>query len=280
MVRRIASQVHQQVSRLMRADFIKQEPAWYKPVLSYPPLPLPPKAPATRTEYDKLPPHRSARSGARNKPSTPKPLPIYYVEDDIRRQFFRDHPFEAFRPTTLVEGQTIASHPRTVTGTAWTRLSQRGRNPTPEDAIKFAVNLYEHHSTPLTQAYAKAVAQFRALRSEHHIATTFAVLEAETLGAVFSHTEIAHAFEKEKRLLSTWERREEMDEGAMAAKKRWKAIVERNDGNTQWSKGQEYVRLWKEGVRPTYSAALTEPVVSPSSAEQIAQSADYMQLRR
>lgn len=71
-----------------------------------------------------------------------------------------------------------------------------------------------------------------------------------------------------------------MDEGAMAARKRWKAIIERSGGNEAWSRGEEYVRLWKEGARPTYSAALTEPAQDRQpTAEEVAQSADFMQVR-
>ncbi|KAF8633006.1 hypothetical protein AX15_001603 [Amanita polypyramis BW_CC] len=266
MVRRIASQVHQQVSRLMKAGYIKEEPAWFQAVLNHPPLPLPPKAPAHRTSYDQLPPKRMAE---KMQPPLTKPLPIYYVEDDIRRQFFRDHPFEAFRPATLVEREGVRDdHP--IRGNEWTRLRQRGRNPTAEDAIRFAVNLYEHQSLSLTEAYARAIAQFRSLRSEHFIATRFAVMEAQYLGAVFVPTEIQHGFNKEVRNLDTWERREEFDEGAIAARKRWKASVERQDGVNQWTRGQEYVRLWKEGVRPSYAPALTEPIVqNPQATQQI-----------
>lgn len=126
MVRRVASQVHQQVSRLMRANYIRREPAWYKAVLENPPPTLPPKAPPSRTAYDVKP------SKGKPKPHTTRPSNIYYVEDDIRRQFFKDHPFEAFRPATLIESDKIeAAHP--VTGEKWTRLRQRGRNPTSEE---------------------------------------------------------------------------------------------------------------------------------------------------
>ncbi|KAF8640956.1 hypothetical protein AX17_000602 [Amanita inopinata Kibby_2008] len=260
MVRRIASQVHQQVSRLMRADYIRQEPAWYQAVLNHPPLPLPPKAPASRTLYDQLP--KKAATG-KMRSSAPKPSPIYYVEDDIRRQFFRDHPFEAFRATTLVERAAVKDeHP--IRGVEWTRLGQRGRNPTAEDAIRFAVNLYQYHNLSLTEAYARAVSQFRSLRSEHHIATKYAVMEARYLGATFVPTETEHGFNKEIRNLDTWERREELDEGALAARKRWKAIVQRQDGVDQWTRGQEYVRLWKNGIRPNYAPALTEPIAQVS----------------
>ena len=64
----------------------------------------------------------------------------------------------------------------------------------------------------------------------------------------------------EKKSLLTWERRAELDEGAIAARKRWKAIVDRHPGANQWTKGMEYVRLWKEGVRPNYMPSLTMPI--------------------
>lgn len=104
-------------------------------------------------------------------------------------------------------------------------------------------------------------------------------MEAEHLGAVFSRGEIEHAFEKEKRGLVSFERREELDEGAIAARKRWKAIVEKHGASEQWTKGEEYVRLWKEGVRPSYAPVLTQPVVSEvPSPEDIAKSPDFMQI--
>ncbi|KAJ3514399.1 hypothetical protein NLJ89_g2400 [Agrocybe chaxingu] len=254
MVRRIASQVHQQVSRLMRGNYIKKEPAWYQAVLDNPPLALPPKAPPSRTPYDQKP-----ATSSKLRPHSVRPLSIYYIEDDIRRQFFRDHPFEAFRPTTLVESDRIED-PHPIAGEAWMRLRQRGRNPTPEDAIQFCLNLYQYHGMSLSDAYGRAVAQFRALRSEHHIMTSFAAQEAEELGSTFGESEVESIFEANKRSIATWERKEEMDEGIAAARKRWKAIVGRNHGPNQWTKGVEYVKLWQEGNKPNYMPALTEPV--------------------
>lgn len=128
MVRRIASQVHKQVSRLMQANHIREEPLWYKAVLQYPPLPLPPRAPPI--DLDAEPSRKPTTSRLR----TPKmqPMTIRYLEDRLRLQFFRDHPFEAFRPVSLVEGQQVEpEHP--VKGQDWSRLSQRTKNPTAEE---------------------------------------------------------------------------------------------------------------------------------------------------
>lgn len=73
---------------------------------------------------------------ARRSTKTPSPRirPIEYTEDRIRRQFFRDHPFEALRPRSLVEQGTIREeHP--IQGKEWTKLSQHGRTPTPEEYV-------------------------------------------------------------------------------------------------------------------------------------------------
>ena len=129
MVRRIASQVHKQASRLTRAGFLKTPPVWYEAVLEHPPLPLPPREPPVRTSYDSAPPKQTF---AAKKTPGPRPIPVNYIEDDIRRQFFRDHPFEAFRARNITEAGAIEEeHP--INGLQWTRLNQRGRNPSPEE---------------------------------------------------------------------------------------------------------------------------------------------------
>lgn len=131
-------------------------------------------------------------------------------------------------------------------------------------AVKFCLNLYQYHGLSLSDAYTNAVAQYRALRSEHHIATVYAAMEAEHYGSTFGPSENENSVELQKKALQTWSRKEEMDEGALAARKRWKALVEKNHGVNQWTRGEEYVRLWQEGIRPNYSPALTEPVQADS----------------
>lgn len=66
------------------------------------------------------------------KEPKPRPKDIVYAEDRIRRQFFKDFPFEALRPVSLVEGTFIGST-ATVEGKEWTSLEQRGAYPTVEE---------------------------------------------------------------------------------------------------------------------------------------------------
>jgi small subunit ribosomal protein S23 len=158
MVRRIASQVHKQASRLTRAGFLKNPPVWYEAVLEHPPLPLPPREPPSRTSYDTSSSPRSKQAFASTATATKKtqgsrPLSITYVEDDIRRQFFRDHPFEAFRPRTLTEAGAIENeHP--ISGLKWTRLNQRGRNPSPEEYVRpYFSSSGSYHQHPRAHFY-------------------------------------------------------------------------------------------------------------------------------
>lgn len=137
MVRRFANQVHKQVSRLMIPEYVGRPPKWFQAVLENPPLPLPPRAPPPRSAYD-LPPSQNDSAGSASsrygKALNQKSQPIVYVEDELRKQFFKDHPFEAFRAKSLVEdGVVEPEHP--VRGKDWTRLRQRGRNPSPEEYV-------------------------------------------------------------------------------------------------------------------------------------------------
>jgi small subunit ribosomal protein S23 len=137
MARRIASQVHKQASRLTRSGFIKTLPAWYQAVLDHPPIPLPPREPPSRTSYDSKPPKQALAPAPKKLQGPHRQLPISYVEDEIRRQFFRDHPFESFRPRIITEAGTIEEeHP--VRGLQWTRLLQRSRNPSSEEYVFFS----------------------------------------------------------------------------------------------------------------------------------------------
>ena len=299
MVRRIASQVHKQASRLTRAGLLKNPPAWYQAVLENPPLPLPPREPPSRTSYDSAAPNQHAF--AVKKTPGPRPLTVSYIEDDIRRQFFRDHPFESFRPRSITEiGAIEDEHP--INGLQWTRLSQRGRKPSTEEyvalshlyiyphtyhphyrppknrthtrsAVRFALNLHQAHGLALSDAYAASIAQFRSLRAAQHVATRFAAQQAVIAhGARFGPSATARGFAAEEAVLEAAElRSERLDDSTRLARRRWRMVPlgsassSSNRSGGEWSRGEEYVRLWREGVRPDYSPALTEPIDSTLS---------------
>ena len=157
-MRKLATQVPEIVSRLQRANIgASAPPTWLAPVISHPPPVQPSRSSVARTTrvpgpkgsshstevplYNDLFPRRwdaTAEGGTRTHKSKhfraprPRPQAIVYEEDRIRRQFFRDFPYEALRPTSLVEGQQVGADD-VVDGKEWTKLSQRGIYPTVEE---------------------------------------------------------------------------------------------------------------------------------------------------
>ncbi|POW09139.1 hypothetical protein PSTT_07071 [Puccinia striiformis] len=107
--------------------------------------------------------------------------PIKWIlKDKLRKAFFRDHPFEAYRPVSLVEES--AQHLVNKVNRDHSnidRLDQISCKPSPEDCIEYAERLYVNKGYNLNQAYKISVSEFRTLRFEEQIRTSFARQEAE-----------------------------------------------------------------------------------------------------
>lgn len=125
------------------------------------------------------------------------------------------------------------------------------------------------HKMALSIAYTRAVAEYRSLRAGHDFANTFARMEAEAYGTVLS-SEIDRTFEKEDAVYQSADRKVELDRGALLARKRWKAILDVDSGMGEFDRGQQYTRLWKQGVRPTYVPA-DEPVSASEAGTSVEQ---------
>lgn len=147
-MRKIPSQVPSAVSRLLQGQVISSPPTWFQPVLSHPPPQLPPYQVKSRPRasdrgikssddfFDTVPiragelERRDKLRGYKQRKG--RPLEIAYEEDRVRRQFFKDFPFEALRPVSMVEGREIDVREK-VLGEGWVRLEQRGLYPTVEE---------------------------------------------------------------------------------------------------------------------------------------------------
>ncbi|KAI8967955.1 mitochondrial ribosomal protein S25 [Mycotypha africana] len=105
------------VNNLLKANLLKEPPVWLSAVQAYPPGPSIVRAKnpevnvSGQTEieqqlFSKPPPKQRIRYSSKHvRTRAPKPLPIIYPEDRLRRQFYRDHPFELSRPKVLVEDE-------------------------------------------------------------------------------------------------------------------------------------------------------------------------------
>lgn len=106
------------VTNLMKGKLIKREPTWLRVVQSYPMGPsiirsqnpevnvsgqteLEQSLLSSNKKYNNAQRLRHSEKHLRTPP--PRPRAIVYPEDKLRRQFFKDHPFELSRPKVLVE---------------------------------------------------------------------------------------------------------------------------------------------------------------------------------
>lgn len=155
MPRRLGASVPATVSRLLQAGFIRSPPAWFEAVSSIAPL----RASLTRqmpagssntssiggaASTSQLPEEQYQWQGSRKirhpqklkyRPPKPQPLQGYSLRDKIRKRFFDDHPFEAYRGINLVEHGQLELEAPGPKGAAWTELRQRSRKPSADEYV-------------------------------------------------------------------------------------------------------------------------------------------------
>lgn len=100
---------------MIKGKLLKQPPVWLPVVQAIPPGPSvirsqnPEVNIAGQTELEQnllskpRQQHRLRHSEKHLRTPPPRPRAIVYPEDKLRRQFFKDHPFELSRPKVLVE---------------------------------------------------------------------------------------------------------------------------------------------------------------------------------
>ncbi|KAL0255638.1 hypothetical protein I308_100443 [Cryptococcus tetragattii IND107] len=275
-MRKIPSQVPSAVSRLLQGQVISTPPTWFQPVLSHPPPQLPPYQVKSRprasdpgiksSDFIDTVPIRAGELERRDKlrgykQRKGRPLEIAYEEDRVRRQFFKDFPFEALRPVSMVEGREIDVR-RKVLGEAWVRLEQRGLYPTVEDCIEFVINLKNTRNVSISEAYALATEEFVSLRGRHQLATLAAEIEGRHYGAEFKPDVFERAFNLEETALETLQPSSSSSSGSSGSAGASPSRVKyREQPRWQWSNtvppsslpptiggfsaGQEYMSKWK-----------------------------------
>lgn len=89
--------VHQQATQLLETPRLRREPPWFQVVQRVPPTQALVRTPPVQ--------HRERPRRPRTKKASKMfhPQPIVYPEDELRRQFFADHPWELARPRLVLE---------------------------------------------------------------------------------------------------------------------------------------------------------------------------------
>lgn len=108
--------VHQTASQLLATDRILTTPSWYNVVGS-----IPPAQTLVRTQPLR---HQQRIRGSKTKKASKlfQPQSIVYEEDALRKEFYKDHPWELARPRVVLENDG-----RDAERDDWSHMSQSHR---------------------------------------------------------------------------------------------------------------------------------------------------------
>jgi small subunit ribosomal protein S23 len=132
-----------------------------------------------------------------------QPVHIRYEEDEFRKQFYNDHPWELARPRVVLETSGDNSSHRD--------YSRNVRSPNAplngESVVQRQLHLL-HNVPDITdsQAYDIARKEFYAHRLREDIERRVAAEEAEAVGAVFGQNVNQRSIELENNMYDDWER--------------------------------------------------------------------------
>lgn len=145
--------------------------------------------------------HSQRKSGKASKLFAP--VEIKYEEDELRRQFFSDHPWELARPRIVLE----------TTGNQYARvdwskgLLQPGIPLSGESVVQRQLYLLQNvPEMTIPQSYDIVRQEFYTLRRAEETKRRIAVEEAEHMGAVFNKTANQWSLEIENKMYNDWER--------------------------------------------------------------------------
>ncbi|KAL5362305.1 37S ribosomal protein S25, mitochondrial [Aspergillus floccosus] len=136
-----------------------------------------------------------------------QPVQIKFEEDQLRKEFFRDHPWELARPRVLVEtgGKDYERYD-------WSRLQQPGKRLDGESVVQRQLWLLNNvPDMTKSAAYDIARREFYRLRLQEDIERRVAAEEAESTGATFGPTRLEIGMELENQEYERWKQWAKME---------------------------------------------------------------------
>ncbi|KAG0322841.1 mitochondrial ribosomal small subunit component [Linnemannia gamsii] len=229
------AKVHSYVTKLLKANLIKNPPVWYPAASLAPPSPTflrerdpsganphaqlqfekeaeirnkkealaagqPAPASSTSTAQKEL--TRSSRSQKHLRWKTERPQKIVYPEDKLRRRFYEDHPWELRRPRCLIETSGDGTRRN------WTSLLQPGRSIadlTGEDVIQYQLYLMTTGKSE-REAYHIATEEFYLHRAQEETEARVAKAQAMAFGLKPRRSFVMNGLKREEAALLEAER--------------------------------------------------------------------------
>ncbi|CAI2169423.1 18743_t:CDS:2 [Funneliformis geosporum] len=182
------TQLHKHVSQLLTGGIIKTLPVWYSAMNKFPPGQSLLRSPLQFREKDlsrKKLPNKKAPSPKHLKTKIPRPQKIRYMEDSLRREFYREHPYELLRPQIMMEKNDgiMEGH-----GELLSKLKFPCR-VTGEDVIRYQTHLMKVQKLGKHQAYVEACNEFYKIRAREEVAERVAEEQALLFGAKISRSQ-------------------------------------------------------------------------------------------
>jgi small subunit ribosomal protein S23 len=181
-------------------------PVWLDIVGDIPPAQIfirsqPQKHPLAELRSKPFPPTSSTKR-KRKASKLFQPVQIKYEEDQLRKRFFSDHPWELARPRVVLERDGDEGK-----GVDWSRgVKQRGRPTTGEDVVQRQLHLLQTElGLTIDQAYDKARKEFYDIRRQEDIQRRIAAEEAENSGAYFGPSILQWSMQIENKQYDDWE---------------------------------------------------------------------------
>ncbi|QSL65031.1 hypothetical protein MERGE_002335 [Pneumocystis wakefieldiae] len=187
-------QIHILTSKLLQINYIKREPKWFRPII---------EAPPNFNLLRKLSP-QFLRIKKSLKPNLLRPQNIEYPEDQLRRRFFKDHPWELARPRNLIEynGKNIEHY-------SWSQLHQKAKPLDGESVVQrqFWLMTYAKPKRTEENAYTEALSEFYVARAQEQILQIVSEDEAKMHGAKFDKSHIEISVMSEQNILKIWRKK-------------------------------------------------------------------------
>ncbi|KAL2142811.1 hypothetical protein VTI28DRAFT_705 [Corynascus sepedonium] len=131
-----------------------------------------------------------------------RPTKIVHPEDELRRDFYRDHPWELARPKLVLELDGQDARYRD-----WSKgLRQPGMALSGESVVQRQLWLMENRGLSKARAYDIVRKEFYKLRQQEQIERRIAVEEARMYGAYFGKTNLQVGMELEDAAYENWKK--------------------------------------------------------------------------
>jgi len=157
-------------------------------------------APAELRTRPYLPQHQPLDPRAKKPRNLYRPTQLTFPEDELRRTFYRDHPWELARPMMVLERDGMDARRRN-----WAKgVRQPGMKLSGECVVQRQLWLMENTKMSKEKAYDKARREFYKLRHQEEIEARIAVEEARMVGAYFGKSLLQVGVEIEDQQYENW----------------------------------------------------------------------------